>query len=590
MRKYLIPILLFPTVCIASVVEIENSSNYNRIYDLFKDYPSKTLYVKGNDYFVRNVLDSSMVCFTIISNRYHDKMNADEKQLCAEAFNSCGIIYFYYYNYAKAYSYYLKAIDVGCEMIEYFVYNNIAGIYYYYNDFAKMNEYLNMSYDWCKENKDWEAFLSVFNNVMNQNFQIDSLKNIENKLIEFKILDIPNSNFYQYILSANNGMLDVLYGNYDQAIVNFEESINYTDSLWMSIRHIYQSYFNIAKVHSFMGNYDLAIDYMGKCEAIALENNYSEIKMVSYEMLEDYYGKLGNEKMALDYKLKYLNIRDSIFSTKEFGKIKDLQSFFEIEKIETQVNQLTAEQKLKNKILVIISGALVIIVLLLLLTYIQKKRLTKRNKDLFRKNVEAMKSEELEKQIRRESELKSKYQEAKIKEIEDRLKIYESPQSDEELIEDESEKDINNRYKGSKLSNKYKASLLDAIRNVMDNTNVFCSDDFSLDKLAILVNSNPKYVSQVINESLGKNFSNFLSEYRINEARKRLMDFRNYGNITNEAIALSLGFKSRTSFGRIFKNFTGLTPSEYQKIAKETLKENKATDEEMDIFLAGFKY
>ena len=49
----------------------------------------------------------------------------------------------------------------------------------------------------------------------------------------------------------------------------------------------------------------------------------------------------------------------------------------------------------------------------------------------------------------------------------------------------------------------------------------------------------------------------------------RLTDFDTYGQMTNETIAEGLGYKSRSHFIRTFKKMTGLTPSQYQKIARE---------------------
>ncbi len=77
-----------------------------------------------------------------------------------------------------------------------------------------------------------------------------------------------------------------------------------------------------------------------------------------------------------------------------------------------------------------------------------------------------------------------------------------------------------------------KRALLEAIRNVMEREDVYCDTDFSLGKLASLVNSNSKYVSQVINEHYRKNFNAYLNVYRIRTARARLADRKNYGNYT----------------------------------------------------------
>ena len=47
-----------------------------------------------------------------------------------------------------------------------------------------------------------------------------------------------------------------------------------------------------------------------------------------------------------------------------------------------------------------------------------------------------------------------------------------------------------------------------------------------------------------------------------------MQDSSRYGNLTIEGIAHSVGFKARSSFFIAFKENTGMTPSEYMKIAR----------------------
>lgn len=116
-----------------------------------------------------------------------------------------------------------------------------------------------------------------------------------------------------------------------------------------------------------------------------------------------------------------------------------------------------------------------------------------------------------------------------------------------------------------------KQSLLEKISVVMDDVGEISKNEFSVDRLSKLVGSNSHYVSQVINETYGKNFSSVLGEARVRQACKRLGDTAAYGNLTIEAIAGELGFKSRSNFVTVFKKVTGLTPSEYKKISKENI-------------------
>lgn len=60
---------------------------------------------------------------------------------------------------------------------------------------------------------------------------------------------------------------------------------------------------------------------------------------------------------------------------------------------------------------------------------------------------------------------------------------------------------------------------------------------FNVERLASLVGSRYRYVSQVIHERFGCNFNTFLNEYRIKEACKRMNDTEHYGNLTIEAIS-----------------------------------------------------
>lgn len=90
--------------------------------------------------------------------------------------------------------------------------------------------------------------------------------------------------------------------------------------------------------------------------------------------------------------------------------------------------------------------------------------------------------------------------------------------------------------------------------------------DFSLEKLAAMLGTHTRTASRAINEVFGVNFSTLLSQYRIEEARRRLSS-PEYANVTIQAIAVDLGFKSRSNFATVFKKFTGTTPNEYQKEA-----------------------
>ena len=111
--------------------------------------------------------------------------------------------------------------------------------------------------------------------------------------------------------------------------------------------------------------------------------------------------------------------------------------------------------------------------------------------------------------------------------------------------------------------------MFERIKNVMDDIAIICKPDFSLQQLAVQVGSNYKYVSQVVNERYGKSFKQVLNEQRVREACRILNDPNQSAHLTIEAIAANLGFNSRSNFTVTFKRITGISPSDFMKMAKE---------------------
>ena len=126
------------------------------------------------------------------------------------------------------------------------------------------------------------------------------------------------------------------------------------------------------------------------------------------------------------------------------------------------------------------------------------------------------------------------------------------------------------KYQSSTLDDDDKMIITERIFKLFEDSEEFLATDFNMNKLAELVGSNYKNVSQVVNENFKKNFNTLLNEYRIKEACRRMGDLTHYGNYTIEAIGESVGYGSRSTFVTQFKLITGLTPSEYQKMARNT--------------------
>lgn len=118
------------------------------------------------------------------------------------------------------------------------------------------------------------------------------------------------------------------------------------------------------------------------------------------------------------------------------------------------------------------------------------------------------------------------------------------------------------KYAKSGLSKEQSEKLYSELIRLMHEEAIYKKNDLSADGLATRLKAHPNYVSQIINEKEGKNFYDFVNNYRVEEF-KRLLSIPKNRNLTLLSLALDCGFNSKSSFNRYFKKSTGQTPSEY---------------------------
>lgn len=99
------------------------------------------------------------------------------------------------------------------------------------------------------------------------------------------------------------------------------------------------------------------------------------------------------------------------------------------------------------------------------------------------------------------------------------------------------------------------------LSSYMKKNKPYLNSQLSLYDLASSLDYSSHELSALLNKFLKINFYDFVNNYRVEEAKKRLK--MNNQKFTVLAIAFDCGFNSKASFNRIFKQKTGLTPSEY---------------------------
>lgn len=127
----------------------------------------------------------------------------------------------------------------------------------------------------------------------------------------------------------------------------------------------------------------------------------------------------------------------------------------------------------------------------------------------------------------------------------------------------------NQKYAKSSLREKERKKRLKELLRYMEKEKPFLKSDLNLQTLAEDLDLPTDHISQTINGELSLNFYDFVNQYRVKEAKVRLIDPKNEA-YSILGIALDSGFNSKASFNRVFKKQVGMTPSQY--ILKNSMK------------------
>ncbi|MBZ0243830.1 MAG: helix-turn-helix domain-containing protein, partial [Bacteroidales bacterium] len=92
----------------------------------------------------------------------------------------------------------------------------------------------------------------------------------------------------------------------------------------------------------------------------------------------------------------------------------------------------------------------------------------------------------------------------------------------------------------------------------------YLNPNLSLRGLAGEIAIHPNHLSWLLNNSIGKNFNEFINHYRLEAFKSKARKPEN-AQLSIEGLAYESGFNSKTVFNTYFKKETGLTPKQFLK-------------------------
>ena len=488
---------------------------------------SQQLFDTANHYYHKNSFDTALTYYSLFISTTPQNANFELQKKVVEAYNHSALIYRrHMHDYRTAYELLIKAL-ILCEKSGYEsfiskIYTNIGNIYNRFgkNDIAKF--YFLKALELCQDSILMVAIMTNLGPVM---LDQDSAFYFLNTALK---ISKQHDRIYSCNILYNLAVLHKQRENFDSAHYYYQLSL--IDAREQGdIEMETQTLLNLGKLFLETNRADSMMFYVNLSNTTAKKHNLLEILAEIYLILSKIDDSNGRIASAYDHFRKYTELKDSIFGSRQIAEINQLQRLYETTKTNQQIEQFTIEQQIKGRIiryqrinLHIILAVLLFVSTVLVFVFFQNRKLNTAYKVLFEKNVKII-------------DLQKK-----------------SPDQDSK------------KYQKSALTEDMQEALSNKILDIMEDTSVVCDAEFSVDKLAELVQSNNTYVSQSINTILKKNFRSLLNEYRIREAQ-RLFSESDMTIYTIEAIAFKVGFVSRNTFYKAFKENTGVSPNFYLK-------------------------
>ena len=298
----------------------------------------------------------------------------------AHAYSSIGLVYVNMSYYQLALENYFKAMDLYQALNESKaicrLYSRISGCYYPLKLYKKSLEYEEKQFDCALASKDTTRILSFYFNAglclkemgdFEKAFSYYQQATELNKVQKDKIMDCR----LKYALAAVMNAL----GNYQRAIQYAEEGIsisktmNFESGVAINMAEMGRSYMKLGKFRE-------ARDLLKQSVDLALKNNLGEELQLALDPIRFVEAALGNFSASEEYDKLFRKLNDSIFNLQSSNSLQELESKYQAEKKEIEINRLQSEKKVqdlslqkKNIINIILVGSALIILIISLLTY-----------------------------------------------------------------------------------------------------------------------------------------------------------------------------------------------------------------------------
>lgn len=274
----------------------------------------------------------------------------------------------------------------------------------------------------------------------------------------------------------------------------------------------------MAKTSSVLNKNKEAQEYFRQAIEIAIKKKSNiDLKRLYREVFEFNLG-IGDIEKAREFFGKWEVLSDSLNSAEQKESIIRYQTLYETEKKEKENSELrnNIQIKARNNI-IFMSFGLGLFLIMIFLIYVSRQR--------------------------------NKYLKLAISRAQLKIEQYDNEAKTKAY---------------AKVDNTKENEIAKAIHRILVDEKLYMNTQLTLEMLADEAKTNRKTLSQTINSSYGMNFNSLINFYRVEAAKKLLVDPL-YKNHKMEAIGFKAGFNTRQNFYLAFNKYVGLSPAEYQQ-------------------------
>ncbi|WP_333667628.1 AraC family transcriptional regulator, partial [Flavobacterium sp.] len=293
------------------------------------------------------------------------------------------------------------------------------------------------------------------------------------------------------------------------------------------------AYFYLGKCFWSIREQEKGIEYFKKVDIAFEQQKYIRPDLrESYELLIDYFKKQGDIKSQLYYINQLLKV-DNVLGTNYKYLLRKVVKEYDTKEL------LKSKQDIENAMTFrVVIDFTIIVIMAVIIAYLIYRHF--KNKRLFE---EIMKRDTSKSNIQKNN-------------YDQQLVIDTTLDKIEKTIVPEN----TDKQNSQEISPEFEAGILKMLEK-FEQGKKYLEKDMTLTKMALLLNTNNKYVTKIISKHRGKGSIDYITDLKTDYIIEMLKTDSKFRNYTNKALGEEAGFGSTQNFTRAFKARTGITPT-----------------------------